>query len=121
MSFWGFILLDGRRIGYDLQLYQQVGSTKIPYSKQDMKKVLGEDVPFTDVQGEYKAMVNKYLFGFPRMDQYEQYIQLLVKVRAPKLSKEFRPKKVYEILNDSLQTLTDEELREIFEIIMEEP
>ncbi|MDD7602197.1 MAG: TIGR02680 family protein [Firmicutes bacterium] len=115
MSFWGFVLLDGRRIGYDLQLYQQVGSTKIPYSKQDMKKVLGEDVPFTDVQGEYKAMVNKYLFGFPRMDQYEQYIQLLVKVRAPKLSKEFRPKKVYEILNDSLQTLTDEELRAMVE------
>ena len=96
MSFWGFILLDGRRIGYDLQLYQQVGSTKIPNSKQDMKKVLGDDVPFTDVQREYKAMVNKYLFGFPRMDQYEQYIQLLIKVRAPKLSKEFRPKKVYD-------------------------
>lgn len=115
MNFWGFVLLDGRRIGYDLQLYQQVGSTKIPYSKQDLKKVLGEEVPFTDAQGEYKAMVNKYLFGFPRMDQYEQYIQLLVKVRAPKLSKEFRPKKVYEILNDSLQTLTDEELRAMVE------
>ena len=115
MSFWGFILLDGRRIGYDLQLYQQVGSTKIPNSKQDMKKVLGDDVPFTDVQREYKAMVNKYLFGFPRMDQYEQYIQLLIKVRAPKLSKEFRPKKVYEILNDSLQTLTDEELQAMVE------
>ena len=111
MSFWGFVLMDGRRIGGDVQLYQQVGSAKIPYSKQDMKKVLGDDVPFTDVQGEYKAMVNKYLFGFPRMDQYEQYIQLLVKVRAPKLSKEFKPKKVYEILNESLQTLTDEDLR----------
>ena len=111
MSFWGFVLIDGRRIGEDLQLYQQIGSAKIPYSKQDMKKVLGEEVPFTDVQREYKAMVNKYLFGFPRMDQYEQYIQLLIKVRAPKLSKEFKPKLVYEILNESLQTLTDEELR----------
>ena len=58
-------------------------------------------------------MVNKYLFGFPRMDQYEQYIQLLIKVRAPKLSKEFKPKLVYEILNESLQTLTDEELDEM--------
>ena len=36
---------------------------------------------------------------------------MLVKVRAPKLSKEFKPTKVYEILNDSLQTLTDEDLR----------
>lgn len=34
-----------------------------------------------------------------------------MKVRAPKLSKEFKPTKVYDILNDSLQTLTDEELR----------
>jgi len=34
-----------------------------------------------------------------------------VKVRAPKLSKEFKPTRVYEILNDSLQTLTDEDLR----------
>lgn len=111
MSFWGFIILDGRRIGYDLELYREVGSTKIPYSKQDMKKVLGEEAVFTDVQGEYKALVNKYLFGFPRMDQYEQFIQLLIKVRAPKLSNVFKPKTVYEILNDSLQTLADEELR----------
>ena len=111
MSFWGFILMDGRRIGVDLDLYQQVGSEKIPFSKQDMKKVLGDEVPFTESQREYKELVNRYLFGFPRMDQYEQFIQLLVKVRAPKLSKEFKPKKVYEILNDSLQTLSDEDLR----------
>ena len=68
-------------------------------------------MPFTDSPGEYKAMVNKYIFGFRRMEQYEQFIRLLVKVRAPKLSKEFKPTKVYDILNESLQTLTDEELR----------
>lgn len=111
MTFWGFVLMDGRRIGYDLQLYKEVGSTRLPYSKQDLKKILGPDVPFTDSPGEYKAMVNRYIFGFRRMEQYDQFIRLLVKIRAPKLSKEFRPTKVYEILNESLQTLTDEELR----------
>ncbi len=111
MTFWGFVLTDGKRIGYDLSLYKEVGSTKLPYSKQDLKKLLGPDVPFTDSPGEYKAMVNKYIFGFRRMEQYEQFIRLLVKVRAPKLSKEFKPTKVYEILDESLQTLTDEELR----------
>lgn len=111
MGFWGFVITDGRRIGYDLWLYQEVGNTKIPYSKQELKKYLGENVPFTDMPGEYKAMVNKYIFGFKRMEQYEQFIRLLVKVRAPKLSKEFKPTKVYEILNESLQTLTDEDLR----------
>ena len=111
MSFWGFIILDGRRIGYDMELYREIGSTKIPYSKQDLKKELGEGAIFTATQGEYKALVNKYLFGFPRLDQYEQFIQLLIKVRAPKLSNVFKPKTVYEILNDSLQTLSDEDLR----------
>ncbi len=111
MAFWGFVLTDGRRIGYDVNLYKEVGSTRLPYSKQDLKKVLGSEVPFTDSPGEYKAMVNKYIFGFRRMEQYEQFIRLLVKVRAPKLSKEFKPTKVYDILNESLQTLTDEELR----------
>lgn len=87
MAFWGFVLTDGRRIGYDVNLYKEVGSTRLPYSKQDLKKVLGSEVPFTDSPGEYKAMVNKYIFGFRRMEQYEQFIRLLVKVRAPKLSK----------------------------------
>lgn len=56
-------------------------------------------------------MFNQYIFGFRKEEQYEQFIKLLVKVRAPKLSKEFKPTKVYDILNDSLQTLTDEDLR----------
>ena len=111
MDFWGFILLDGRRIGYDLWLYKEVGSNKIPLDKRELKGELGEDNVFTDSQSEYKKAVNHHLFGFRKEEQYEQFIRLLVKVRAPKLSKEFKPTKVYEILNDSLQTLSDEDLR----------
>lgn len=111
MDFWGFIILDGRRIGYDLWLYKEVGTTKIPYDKRELKAQLGEKNFFTDSQNEYKKYVNQSVFGFRKADQYEQFIKLLVKVRAPKLSKEFKPTKVYEILNDSLQTLTDEDLR----------
>lgn len=111
MDFWGFVILDGRRIGYDLWLYKDVGSSRIPLDKAELKKILGEEAPLTDVPREYKGLVNKHLFGFSRVEQYEQFIKLLVKVRAPKLSKEFKPTKVYEILNDSLQTLTDEDLR----------
>jgi len=111
MDFWGFVILDGRRIGKDIHLYKETGSVKIPYDKQEIRKILGDNTPFTLVPGEYKAMVNQYLFGFQRPEQYEQFIKLLVKVRAPKLSKEFKPTKVYEILNESLQTLTDDELR----------
>ena len=111
MDFWGFVILDGRRIGTDMKLYKEVGSNRIPYDRREMKAVLGEGNFFTDSQSEYKKHVNQYIFGFRKADQYEQFIKLLVKVRAPKLSKEFKPTKVYEILNDSLQTLTDEDLR----------
>ena len=115
MGFWGFIVLDGRRIGYDFNLYRDVGNTKIVYTKQEIKKELGENNLFTEAQKEYMGLVNKHIFGFPRLEQYEQFIRLLIKVRAPKLSKEFTPKKVYEILNDSLQTLSDEDLRAMVE------
>ena len=111
MDFWGFVLLDGRRIGYDLWLYKETGSAKIPYDKRDLKMALGEHNIFTDSQSEYKKFVNQYIFGFRKAEQYEQFIKLLVKVRAPKLSKEFKPTKVYDILNESLQTLSDEDLR----------
>ncbi len=111
MDFWSFVILDGRRVGYDLWLYKEVGSNKIPFDKREMKGELGEDNFFTDSQSEYKKHVNQYIFGFRKEEQYEQFIKLLVKVRAPKLSKEFKPTKVYDILNDSLQTLTDEDLR----------
>ena len=111
MGFWGFVILDGKRIGYDFNLYREVGNTKIAYTKQEMKKELGENNLFTEAQKDYMRFVNKHIFGFPRLEQYEQFIRLLIKVRAPKLSKEFTPRKVYEILNDSLQTLSDEDLR----------
>lgn len=111
MAFWGFIILDGKRIGEDLNLYKEVGSRNIAYSKQELRKILGEDNILVDSHKDYMELVNKYVFGFPRIEQYDQFIRLMIKVRAPKLSRDFKPTKVYEILNESLQTLSDEDLR----------
>ena len=111
MGFWGFMLIDGKRIGEDFQLYRQVGQKKIPLSKLELKNALGENNFFAETRKDYMALVNRHIFGFPKLEQYDQFIRLLIKVRAPKLSKEFKPTKVYEILNDSLQTLTDDDLR----------
>ena len=112
MTFWGFVLLDGRRIGKDLKLYRESGDNiVIPLSKQEMKKELSEDTQFTTSPKEYKSFVNEYLFGFDRIEQYDQYIKLLIKVRAPKLSNTFKPTRMYEILNESLQVLSDDDLR----------
>lgn len=115
MSFWGFVILDGRRVGQDINLYKEAGMKKIPYTRQELKQVLGEGNPCTEAQREYMELVNRHIFGFPNIEQYGQFIKLLIKVRAPKLSKEFKPTKVYEILNDSLQTLSDEDLRAMVE------
>ena len=65
---------------------------------------------WAEAADEYKAMVNKELFGFEEIWQYDQLIQLLLKVRAPKLSKDMRPTDVKTILRDSLQILTDADL-----------
>jgi len=110
MSFWGFIILDGRRIGIDFDLTNKSRDRFIPLTKKELGNRLGSGNLLLDTQREYMTSVNKYLFGFPFIEQYEQFIQLLIKVRAPKLSKEFKPSKVYDILNDSLQTLTDDDL-----------
>ncbi len=111
MDFWGFVILDGRRIGPEFRLYRETGSAKIPLDKRDLRQALGEGNCFTDSPSEYKKLANQHIFGFRKLEQYDQFIRLLIQVRAPKLSKEFKPTKVYEILNDSLQTLTDEDLR----------
>ena len=37
MDFWGFVILDGRRIGHDLWLYKEIGSTRIPYDKRELR------------------------------------------------------------------------------------
>ena len=115
MSFWGFVLNDNRRIGKDVQLFRKSGDVLLPFSRLEMKRELGEKIPFTTSQVEYKKMVNDNLFDFERIEQYEQYIKLLIKVRAPKLSKEFKPTKVYDILNESLQVLSDDDLRAMVE------
>ena len=59
MDFWGFVLLDNQRIGYDLQLYKVIGKKRIPYDRKELKLLLGEQNVFTNSQSEYKKLVNK--------------------------------------------------------------
>ena len=112
LAFWGFILKDGRRIGIDLNLFRETGGVRIPLNKRECRELIEENNGnlFLESQNEYKKAVNQSLFGFPTIEQYDQFVRLLIKVRAPKLSKEFKPSKIYDILNDSLQPLSDEDL-----------
>ncbi len=116
IEFWGFSIVDGRRIGLDIQLYKNIGE-KIPLSKVELKNRIGEGGEVLDGQRDYMEMVNRLLYGYEDIEEYEQLIKLLVQIRTPKLSKEFRPSVIYEIMNNALPPLSDDDLRPLSEAI----
>jgi uncharacterized protein (TIGR02680 family) len=116
LDFWGFAITDGRRIGKDIFLYKNMGK-KVPLSKIELRNRIDDGGEVKESQKEYMAMVNKYLFGFDEIEDYDELIKLLIQLRTPKLSKDFRPTVIYEILNNSLQPLSDDDLRPMSEAI----
>lgn len=113
---WYFILHDGRRINKDLFLYRDAGQ-KIPLTKMQLKNELGDANFYTESQRAYMAKVNEYLFGFDDMDSYEELLNLLISIRSPKLSKDFKPTEIYKILTDSLKVLSEDDLRPVSEAL----
>ena len=70
-----------------------------------------------DRQADYMEYVNRQIFGFETVEEYKELIDLLIQLRTPKLSKDFKPSVVNGILSDSLQPLSDEDLRPMSEAI----
>ncbi len=118
VDFWGFALQDGRRIGKDFLLYKSK-SEKIPFSKNELKFALGGENILVDTTREYKEMVNHLLFSFPNLDSYDEFINVLLQLRSPKLSKEYKPTKLMAILSSVLQPLTEDNLRPLSDAIEE--
>lgn len=121
MKFWGFVLTDNRRIGRDIQLYKtenNAGKTqKIPLSRIEWENLVGKGGRVVQTKSEYKHLVNKHLFGYETIEAYDDLIKLLIQLRSPKLSKDFRPTVIYEILEAALPPLTDEDLRHLSDTI----
>ena len=122
IEFWGFIILDNRRIGENIKLYKTERSVdgqleKVPLTRRELTNVLGEGGEVLKNQQDYMERVNRYLFGFKSIEDYNDLIKLLIQLRSPKLSKDFRPTVIYEILNESLPSLADEELRPLSDTI----
>lgn len=113
---WYFYIQDGRRVGKDIFLYKNVGS-KIAYTKQELKNQIGEGGRLMESQTEYMESINRLLFGFDTIDQYKELLELLLQLRTPKLSKDFKPTFINEILSSSLQTLSEDDLRPMSEAI----
>lgn len=112
LEFAGFCITDGKRVGKDIKLYREIGEKKVPlHLKKELPNTLGSENRIVYTQREYIDMINKNLFGFENVDQYKNLIKFLLKIRGAKLSKETKLTDIYKILNDSLPTLTDEDLR----------
>lgn len=117
LNAWHFVITDNRRIGKDLPLTKRTGGEDIPLSFQELKNRVGDGGTVTRSQAEYAALVRQHVFGFETEDAYEDLIKLLVQIRTPKLSKDFKPTVITGILESSLPPLTDEELRHLSDTI----
>ena len=111
---WHFVITDGRRIGKDFFLYKNM-KEKITLSKQELIFRIGEGGQVLDGQKDYMKMVNEKLFGYETVDEYKELVDLLIQLRTPKLSKDFKPTVLNEILSSSLPPLSDEDLRPMSE------
>lgn len=112
---WGFVITDNRRIGYDLQLYKHVNQNgerhQFPLSQTELTTVIGAGGEVVNSNQDYMRLVNRYVFGFETIEAYDDLIKLLIQLRSPKLSKDFKPTVIYEILEEALPPLTDDDLR----------
>lgn len=117
VTFWGFLLNDGRRIGKDFYLYKDLGN-KIPLTKAELKNKIGDGGQVVDTTAEYAMLVNDNIFGFESLAEYQEFIKLLIEIRTPKLSKDgFKPSIITEIMSNSLRGLSDEDLKAVSESI----
>ena len=113
IEFWGFCLSDGRRIGTgpeDLALFETRGAQHISLTRQEVHNRFGNGENWVERSVDYKQMVNRMLFGCAEMEQYNGLLRLLIQLRKPKLSKDFSPRLVQEILNSSLQPLSEDDI-----------
>lgn len=117
MKFWGFVITDNRRIGHDFFLYQNHQSDKIPLSVKELENRIGDGGQVVRGQREYMNLVNKHIFGFQTLEAFDELIKLLIQLRSPKLSKDFRPTVIYEILETALPPLGDDDIRHLSDTI----
>ncbi len=113
---WHFFINDGRRIGKDFFLYKDK-KNKFTLTKKELINRLGEGGQVVDSPKDYMRIVNDRLFGYETVEEYKELVDLLIQLRTPKLSKDFKPTVLNEILSNALQPLSEEDLRPMSEAI----
>lgn len=118
---WYFVITDGTRVGLDgIDLVEKLGADQFqPLTLKRLRNKLeieGKGKVFTK-QKDYEAFINQRIFGFQSLEQFDELIKLLIQLRSPKLSKDFKPTVIYEILTASLPPLKDDDLQPLSQTI----
>lgn len=121
LGFWGFLLDDGRRINQDLYLYDYPlwieQGKKVPLNRKSLEKEISAGGQVVQEQSAYRDMVNKAIFGFRENEFYKDLLKLLLELRSPKLSKDFKPSSIYEILTKALPPLMEEDMSSLSDVL----
>lgn len=121
VGFWGFVLEDGRRVNRDFWLYDRntwlETKNKYPLDRRELEERIGAGGTVVQDQRSYQQLVNRSLFGFYDSEAYGDLLELLIQLRSPKLSKDFKPSAIYEILTDALPPLQEDDLRPLSEVL----
>jgi uncharacterized protein (TIGR02680 family) len=121
VQFWGFLIEDGRTMGKDFWLYDRSHwlehQTRVPLNRQELERAIGSGGQVVQDQASYRDLVNKHLFGFADVDAFQDLLHLMIQLRSPKLSKDFKPSAIYEILHGSLPPLQEDDLRPLSEVL----
>lgn len=97
---WFFI--TEQRVGRDFQLLEGA----YPHSKERLIEVLGESCHFASAK-DYRAEIDRRLFGLGR-GRYAALIELLIRLRAPQLSKKLDEKTIFTALSNALPPLSED-------------
>lgn len=116
VEFYGFAITDNRRIKQDFMLYKD-HLRKIPLTKRELQTQIGTGGYFVTSTKEYKNMINNLLFGFENESLYTELINLMLQLRSPKLSKDYKPTKLVEILSGVLEPLSETDIATMSETI----
>lgn len=91
-----------------------VDDTRTPLSRPALEEALGDRGRVLATAREYRAAVNRLLFGLPAA-QYEAMVDALLRLRQPHLSERLEPAELDAVLSDSLPPLDEDRLREVAE------
>lgn len=111
---WYFGITDGRRIGIDFSLFEELKREHLqPLSKRQLINRIAEGGKVMNSQKDYQEFVNERIFRFDSLGKFEDCIKLLMELRSPKLSREFTPTAIYNILTNSLPALKEDDLQPV--------